>query len=91
VARGASSGDTRSEPCIKELWACRAAEEVRRYLLLPVETPAEASRAARPPVCNCFNVSEREIEDFLARSNSHRHAPGEPQVRHELRAPACRS
>jgi len=41
-------------------------------------------RCAVRTVCNCFNVPEREIEDSSP-SQFHRHAPGEPQVRHELR------
>ena len=65
------SGDTRSEPWLKDLWE-RAApeEELRRYLLLPVETPHKLPALRGRTVCNCFNVSEREIDAFLAKSNS---------------------
>jgi len=65
------SGDTRSEPWLKELWEHAApTEEVMRYLQLPVETPQRLPALRGRTVCNCFNVSEREIEDFLAKSNS---------------------
>ena len=65
------SGDTRSEPWMKDLWE-RAApvEDLRRYLLLPVESPSGLPPARGRTVCNCFDVSEREIELFLAKSNS---------------------
>ncbi|HZE12060.1 MAG TPA: molybdopterin dinucleotide binding domain-containing protein, partial [Burkholderiales bacterium] len=65
------SGDTRSEPWLKDLWE-RAAPvgELRRYLLLPVETPPGLLALRGRTVCNCFNVSEREIDAFLAESNS---------------------
>src|SRR5258706_11316240 len=65
------SGDTRSEPWLKDLWE-RAAPvgELRRYLLLPVEMPPGLPALRGRTVCNCFDVSEREIEDFLAKSNS---------------------
>ena len=65
------SGDTRSEPWLKELWE-RAApvKELRHYLLLPVETPPGLRALRGRTVCNCFNVSEREIDAFLAKSNS---------------------
>jgi len=65
------SGDTRSEPWLKDLWE-RAAplEELRRYLLLPVGTPPGLPALRGRTLCNCFNVSEREIDAFLAKSNS---------------------
>jgi assimilatory nitrate reductase catalytic subunit len=65
------SGNTRSEPWLKELWE-RAApeEELRCYLLLPVETSSGLPALRGRTVCNCFNVSEREIDVFLAQSNS---------------------
>jgi assimilatory nitrate reductase catalytic subunit len=65
------SGDTRSESWLKELWERAApAGELRRYLLLPVETPPGLPALRGRTVCNCFNVSEREIDAFLAKSNS---------------------
>jgi assimilatory nitrate reductase catalytic subunit len=65
------SGDTRSEPWLKDLWE-RAApiEELRRYLPLLVESSSGLPPARGRTVCNCFDVSEREIDAFLARSNS---------------------
>jgi len=65
------SGDTRSEPWLKDLWE-RAAPvgALRRYLLLPLETPPGLPELRGRTVCNCFDVSEREIDAFLAKSNS---------------------
>jgi assimilatory nitrate reductase catalytic subunit len=65
------SGDTRSEPWLKDLWE-RAApvEDLRRYLLHPLGTSLGLPVPRGRTVCNCFNVSEREIDAFLARSNS---------------------
>jgi len=65
------SGDTRSEPWLKELWE-RAApvDEFRRYLRPAVEPSPGLPVPRGRTVCNCFNVSEREIDAFLARSNS---------------------
>jgi assimilatory nitrate reductase catalytic subunit len=65
------SGDTRSEPWLKDLWE-RAAPigDLRRYLLLPVETPPGAPAPRGRSVCNCFDVAESEIDAFLAKSNS---------------------
>jgi len=36
----------------------------------PVETPSGLPALRGRTVCNCFNVSEREIDAFLAKSNS---------------------
>jgi assimilatory nitrate reductase catalytic subunit len=64
-------GDTRSEPWLKDLWESAApVGELRRYLLLPVEAPPGLPALRGRTVCNCFNVSEGEIDVFLARSNS---------------------
>jgi assimilatory nitrate reductase catalytic subunit len=65
------SGDTRAEPWLKDLWQ-RAApvERLRRWLLAPAATPPEVPAPRGRTVCNCFDVSEREIDAFLAESNS---------------------
>ena len=63
------SGDTRSEPWLKEHWA-RAAPigELRRYLLLPMDAPPGVTAPRGRTVCNCFDVSETEIDTFVKSS-----------------------
>lgn len=57
------SGDTRSEPWLRELWERGApVGELRRYLLLPVESPPGLPALRGRTVCHCFDVSESEIE-----------------------------
>ena len=65
------SGDTRAEAWLKDLWE-RAApvEGLRRWLLAPADTPPGLPAPRGRTVCNCFDVSEREIDAFLAKSNS---------------------
>jgi assimilatory nitrate reductase catalytic subunit len=65
------SGDTRCEPWLRDLWE-RAAPvgDLRRYLLLPDETPPGATAPGGRSLCNCFDVAESEIDAFLAKSNS---------------------
>jgi assimilatory nitrate reductase catalytic subunit len=65
------SGDTRSEPWLKDLWD-RAAPvgDLRRYLMLSGETPPGLPTLRGRTVCNCFDVAERDIDAFLAGSNS---------------------
>jgi assimilatory nitrate reductase catalytic subunit len=65
------SGDTRAEAWLKDLWE-RAApvEGLRRWLRAPAATPPELPALRGRTVCNCFDVSEREIDAFLAESNS---------------------
>ena len=65
------SGDTRSECWLKDLWE-RAAPvgDLRRYLMLPVETPPGIPALRGRTLCNCFDVAERDIDAFLAGSNS---------------------
>jgi assimilatory nitrate reductase catalytic subunit len=65
------SGDTRSEPWLKDLWERAAAVgDLRRYLMLPFETPPGLPALRGRTVCNCFDVAERDIDAFLAGSNS---------------------
>jgi assimilatory nitrate reductase catalytic subunit len=65
------SGDTRAEPWLRDLWE-RAApvEGLRRWLLAPADTPPGLPLLRGRTVCNCFDVSEHEIDAFLAESNS---------------------
>jgi assimilatory nitrate reductase catalytic subunit len=59
------SGDTRSERWLKDYWERAAAvEDLRRYLLLPVESPPGAPPPRGRTVCSCFDVAEREIGAF---------------------------
>jgi assimilatory nitrate reductase catalytic subunit len=65
------SGDARSEPWLRDLWE-RAAPigDLRRSLMLPIETlPGLATPRGRI-VCSCFDVAEGDIEAFLASSKS---------------------
>jgi assimilatory nitrate reductase catalytic subunit len=65
------SGDTRAEPWLKDLWERAAAiENLRRWLLAPAASPPGLPALRGRTVCNCFDVSEREIDAFLAESNS---------------------
>jgi assimilatory nitrate reductase catalytic subunit len=65
------SGGTCSEPWLRDLWE-RAAPvgDLRRYLLLPVETPPGIPALRGRTLCNCFDIAERDIDAFLAGSNS---------------------
>jgi assimilatory nitrate reductase catalytic subunit len=65
------SGDTRSEPWLKDLWERGVAVgELRRHLLLPLETPPGLRAPRGRTLCNCFDVAESEIDAFLATSKS---------------------
>jgi len=65
------SGDTRSEPWLKDLWERGVAVgELRRHLLLPLETPPGLPAPRGRTLCNCFDVAESEIDAFLATSKS---------------------
>ncbi len=65
------SGDTRSEPWLKDLWERGVAVgELRRHLLLPLETPPGLPVPRGRTLCNCFDVAESEIDAFLATSKS---------------------
>jgi assimilatory nitrate reductase catalytic subunit len=58
-------GDTRSELWLKEL--CERGTQVgelRRYLLLPVDSAPGAPPLRGRTVCNCFDVAEAEIAAF---------------------------
>jgi len=59
------SGDTRSEAWLKEHWE-RGAEvgDLRRYLLLPIDSPPGLPAARGRIVCSCFDVSDNEIAGF---------------------------
>jgi assimilatory nitrate reductase catalytic subunit len=64
-------GDTRAEAWLRGLWD-RAARlgALRRYLVLPAEAMPHPDAPRGRTVCNCFDVAEREIEAFRARSQS---------------------
>jgi assimilatory nitrate reductase catalytic subunit len=65
------SGDTRSEPWLKDLWERSAAVgELRRHLLLPLDTLPGLPVPRGRVLCNCFDVAESEIDAFLATSKS---------------------
>ncbi|MGH8668148.1 MAG: molybdopterin-dependent oxidoreductase [Burkholderiales bacterium] len=59
------SGDTRSEPWLKDHWERGAAVgDLRRYLLLPVDAPPGLPPSRGRTVCNCFDVAEKQIAAF---------------------------
>jgi len=47
-----------------------AVGELRRHLLLPLETPPGLPAPRGRTLCNCFDVAESEIDAFLATSKS---------------------
>jgi assimilatory nitrate reductase catalytic subunit len=59
------SGDLRSEPWLREQFERGApVGELRRYLLLPVDAPPGVPAPRGRTVCNCFDVSEKDISAF---------------------------
>jgi assimilatory nitrate reductase catalytic subunit len=55
------SGDTRSEPWLRDLWERGAPVGV-----VPLEAPAGAGAPRGRTICNCFDVAERDIDAFIA-------------------------
>jgi assimilatory nitrate reductase catalytic subunit len=57
------SGETAARGWLKDIMASRSpAESVRRWMLAPLSAPPMAGTSTRGHiVCNCFDVSEREI------------------------------
>jgi assimilatory nitrate reductase catalytic subunit len=62
------AGDTSGEAWLRDLWERAAPAGELGSRLQPPDAPAASPRGRT--VCNCFNVSEREIEAFLAKSDS---------------------
>jgi assimilatory nitrate reductase catalytic subunit len=63
------AGDTSGEPWLRDLWERAVpAGELRPDLMPPADVPSGAG--AGRIICNCFGVSEHDIDAFLARSNS---------------------
>jgi assimilatory nitrate reductase catalytic subunit len=62
------AGDTSGEAWLRDLWERAAPAGELGPQLLPPDASAASARGRT--VCNCFNVSEREIEAFLAKSDS---------------------
>ena len=59
------SGDLRSEPWLREQFERGApVGELRRYLLLPLDAPPGVPAPRGRTVCNCFDVSEKDISAF---------------------------
>src|SRR2546422_10925197 len=65
------SGDTRSEPWLKDLWERGVAVgELRRHLLLPLETPPGLPVPRGRILCNCFDVAAPAADRKSTRLNS---------------------
>jgi assimilatory nitrate reductase catalytic subunit len=62
------AGDTGGEPWLRDIWERAAPAGELGPRLLPPDGSTASARG--PTVCNCFDVSEREIDAFLAKSNS---------------------
>jgi assimilatory nitrate reductase catalytic subunit len=59
------SGDLRSERWLRDQFERGASVgELRRYLLLPVDAPPGVPPPRGRTVCNCFDVSEKDIRAF---------------------------
>jgi assimilatory nitrate reductase catalytic subunit len=59
------SGDLRSERWLRDQFERGApVGELRRYLLLPVDAPPGVPPPRGRTVCNCFDVSEKDIRAF---------------------------
>jgi len=69
-ACGASLGDTRSEPWLKDLWERAAPLEELRAISCCRSGRRRASRAARPHAVQLLQRFGAEIDAFLAKSNS---------------------
>ena len=65
------SGDVRSERWLQASWLRgEPVAELRRHLRLPANVAPGAVAARGRTLCNCFDVGECEIEDFLASPRS---------------------
>ena len=64
-------GETAAHAWLKDLMASESdAGEVRRWMLAPVAAPPAGSACGGRVVCNCLDVSERQIVAALARGTS---------------------